>query len=135
MKRGGNNSAEHATPDGGMFSGAQTFYENTLVRFSLLASFVLQCASFALLAFFVRPQQSIVIVHYNVYFGVDLIGDWVQIFIVPSVVLAFVVVNTFLARWFYGEKERIASYVLLLTSILVSLGSAFACGSMALINY
>lgn len=135
MNRGGNNPVENVTSDGGLFSGAQTFYENTLVRFSLLASFVLQCAGFASLAFFVRPQQSIVIVHYNVYFGVDLIGDWAQIFVVPSVALAFVIVNTFLARWFYGEKERIASYVLLLTSILVSLGSVFACGSMALINY
>lgn len=119
----------------GIFGDAQTFYHNTLVRFSLLASLALQAVSFGLLLFFVRSQQSIVIVHYNVYFGIDLIGDWAQIFIVPSITVLFVVVNTLLAQWFYGQQERVASYVLLLTSILVSLSSVFACASIALINY
>lgn len=135
MKRGGNILDEKTTDDGGMFHGACTFYRNTIVRFSLLASFILQCVSFSLLAFFVRSQQSIVIVHYNVYFGVDLIGDWAQVFVVPSIAMAFVVANTFLAKWFYDEKERVASYVLLLTSILISLASVLACSGMSIINY
>jgi hypothetical protein len=120
---------------GGISDSAQTFYHNTLVRFSLLVAFVLQCVSFVLLSFFVRTQQSIVVVHYNVYFGVDLIGERAQIFIVPSVVLLFVAVNTVLAQRLYKQQERIAAYVLLLASILISLGSLFACASIALINY
>lgn len=119
----------------GILKDARSFYGNTLVRFSLLAAAVLQFAGFALLAFFVRPQQSIVIVHYNVYFGVDLIGDWGQVFIVPFVSLAFVCVNTVLAQWFHAQKERVASYALLLASVLIGLGSVFACSSIALINY
>jgi hypothetical protein len=119
----------------GIFDDGQSFYHNTFVRFSLLAVFILQAASFIVLGFFVRSQQSIIILHYNVYFGVDLVGAWGQIFMVPSIALVFVITNTFLAQWFYNQKERVASYVLLLASILVSLGSVFACVSVAFINY
>lgn len=118
-----------------LLADAQTFYGNTIVRFSLLITAVLQSIGFGILLFFVRSQQSIVIVHYNVYFGIDLIGDWGQIFIVPFIALIFTIVNTLLAQWFYGQKERIASYVLLLASLLVSMSSILACASIALINY
>lgn len=113
----------------------RTFYENTIVRFALLISFVLQCIALGILMLFVHSQQSIVIVHYNVYFGVDLIGVWAQIFIIPLIVAVFTIANTILAQWFYNEKERIASYLLLVTSVLVSLGSIVACASIAIINY
>lgn len=112
-----------------------TFYRNVLVRSVLIVITVLQAISFGLLAFFVRPQQSIVIVHYNVYFGVDIIGAWGQIFMIPSVALLFSLANIFLAQWFYNQKERFASYVLLLTAALVSIGSVIACASIAFINY
>jgi hypothetical protein len=82
-----------------------------------------------------RTQNSIVIVHYNVYFGVDLIGDRWQSFLVPTITFLFAVMNTLLAQWFYEQKERIASYVLLLTSIFLSLGSVLACISITFINY
>ncbi|MDD5083764.1 MAG: hypothetical protein PHT88_02385 [Candidatus Moranbacteria bacterium] len=120
---------------GGILGDVHTFYHNTLVRFSLLTSGILQIIGAVLLAIFVRSQQSIVILHYNVYFGVDLIGEWGQVFMIPAIVLVFVIINTLLAQWFYGQQERIASYVLLLTSILISLGSVFACASIAFINY
>ncbi len=114
---------------------AHTFYHNTLVHFLLLTTLLLQIVSFVVLFFFVPSQQSIVIVHYNVYFGVDLIGEWAQIFIIPTISLVFVITNTLLAQWLYYQKERIASYVLLLASILVSLGSVLACSGIAFINY
>lgn len=121
--------------DESFIASGQTFYRNALVRSVLAAIFLLQGVSFGMLAFFVRPQQSIVIVHYNVYFGVDIIGDWAQIFMVPSIALLFSLANIFLAQWFYNQKERFASYVLLLTATLVSIGSVIACASIAFINY
>jgi len=115
--------------------GYMDFYRNNIVRFMLLAIALLQMIAFGLLTFFVRSAQSIVIVHYNVYFGVDIVGEWAQVFMVPLVTFVFVIVNVFLAQWFYSQKERIASYVLLLTSLLISLGSVVACSGIALINY
>ena len=115
--------------------GARTFYRNTLVRFSLVAIGILQILGLSLLFFFVRSGQSVVIMHYNVYFGVDLIGEWGQIFLIPSISILFVAINTLLAQWFYRYKERIVSYALLLASVLVSLGSVIACTGIAFINY
>ena len=119
----------------GSIESGYTFYNNTLVRSVLAAILILQIVGFGLLAFFVRSQQSIVIVHYNVYFGVDIIGAWGQIFMVPSIALIFSLANIFLAQWFYNQRERFASYVLLLTTTLVSVGSVIACASIAFINY
>lgn len=111
------------------------FFSNTIVRFTLLATVILQFIGVGLLGVFVKSKQSTVIVHYNVYFGVDLIGSWEQIFIIPGVVFLFSLANTFFARWFYGKHERIAAYVLLITSVFMSLGSIIACASIAYINY
>ena len=112
-----------------------SFYANTIVRFTLLVTVILQSISVGLLGVFVKSKQSTVIVHYNVYFGIDLIGSWEQIFIIPGIVFLFSLANTFFARWFYMNNERIAAYILLITSILISLGSILACASIAYINY
>lgn len=115
--------------------GGKSFFRNNLVRFSLLGGVALNVIGFALLAFFVRSQQTVVILHYNVYFGVDLIGDREQAFLVPGGALLIFAINTLLAKRFYEIRERIAAYVLLLASLMVGIGSVIACAVIALINY
>jgi hypothetical protein len=113
----------------------KAFFENIIVRFSLLGAFLLNLAGWTILALFIRPDQSVVILHYNVYFGVDLIGDWQQAYLIPVIGLLFLGVNLWLARWFYGNRERFAAYVLLLASIMIELAVAVAAGGVALVNY
>lgn len=113
-----------------------SFFQNTIVRFSLIIGTLLHAAGLLILLAFVNPQQSSVILHYNVYFGVDVIGDRIQIFLLPSIATLFFVMNIFLAKWLYdSRKERIAGYVLLLTSIMIGLGLVLAVSSIAMINY
>jgi hypothetical protein len=52
-----------------------------------------------------------IILHYNLFFGVDLVGEYDKVFIMPGIALAFLVLNTFLGNFFY-KIERIASYLL-----------------------
>jgi hypothetical protein len=114
----------------------KSFLENVIVRFSLLGALLLNAASWIVLVIFIRREQAVVILHYNVYFGVDLIGDWQQVYLLPAIGLLFLTGNTLLAGWFYGRlKERIGAYLLLLASLIVEFGVLIASGSVAFINY
>lgn len=112
-----------------------SFSRNTIVR--TLSGFALLpiLASFGILAFFVRQTETLLILHYNVYFGVDLLGAWWQAYVLPVLSLLFFSVHLLLAYRFYRNAERIAAYLLLLASSLIGFGALIASISVAFINY
>ena len=114
----------------------KTFSENNIVRSLLLGETVLFLFAVGLLIFSLHPSEASFILHYNVYFGVDLLGSWWQLYILPMIALFFSLVNMFLARRFYQIKhERVAAYLLLLGSTMVLSGALLGCLSVVYINY
>lgn len=111
------------------------FFGNSIVHWALIAAFFLNIANWASLAVFIRPVDFPIILHYNVYFGVDLIGNWRQAYFLPAVGTIMLAVNAILAYFFYRQKERIASYLLLLAAFIVQAGISIAVASVILINY
>jgi hypothetical protein len=111
------------------------FFSNSIVHWTLIASIFINAADWAVLAYFIRPVDFPIILHYNVYFGVDIIGDWWQAYFLPLIGVIMLVINTLLAYYFFKQKERIASYLLLLTAIIIQAGVAIASASIILINY
>lgn len=63
-------------------------------------------------------KSSLTVLHYNIYFGFDVLGNWTKLFIPPTFVLFLTLINLFLAVYFW-TKHRIWSYFLL-TLILLS---------------
>jgi hypothetical protein len=115
---------------------AQGFFRNNIVRCALLTLVVLNAANWIALAVFINAGRSYsIILHYNVYFGVDLVGEWWQAYLAPALATALILLNIFLAWKFYGKKERAASYVLLAASVMIQLSSAVASASVALVNW
>jgi hypothetical protein len=57
----------------------------------------------------VRGSEPVVL-HYSVYFGIDLIGPWPQLYFMPAVGTLLFLVNLTLALFFY-KKEKVASYL------------------------
>ncbi|OIP59825.1 MAG: hypothetical protein COZ29_02150 [Candidatus Moranbacteria bacterium CG_4_10_14_3_um_filter_45_9] len=115
--------------------GGVSFFDNMIVR-TLLGVNVFFClVSFGLLGYFIRPTENIIVLHYNVYFGVDIQGIWWQVFILPIAGLFFLGGHTFFARRFYDRSLRIASYLMLFSSGLLSIGIVLASASVAYINY
>lgn len=112
-----------------------TFFENMIVRFSLTGAIFFNVVAWVLIGIFISSDQLAVILHYNVYFGVDLIGDGVQAYLLPAAGLTLGAVNVGLARWFYRYRERIGAYLLLLGVLMIEFGVALASGSVALVNY
>lgn len=112
-----------------------SFFKNTLVRTLLSANVLFLCASFLVLGYFIRPSENLFILHYNVYFGVEIQGIWWQVFILPLAGTLFFFGHLFFAGRFYKKSERIASYLMLLGAWLISVGIMIASAGIAFINY
>lgn len=114
---------------------SQEFFKNILIHWVLIISIFINGACWGALLFFVRPVDFPIILHYNVYFGVDMIGAWWQAYLLPWVAVIIMMINVILAYFFHNYNQRIIAYILLLAAFLVQVGSAVAIGGIIRINY
>lgn len=56
--------------------------------------------------------------HYNIHFGVDAFGLWWHVFFIPIIGAAILIFNYFIAL-LYWKKEKVLSYLLVATALLV----------------
>jgi hypothetical protein len=115
--------------------GEADFLQNSIVQTLLLFSLIPIVGCLGLLAYFIRPGEASIVLHYNVYFGVDLLGLWWQAYALPVLAMLFVAGHFFLARRFYERAERVACYLMLFSSGMLSAGVLVAGMSVAFINY
>jgi hypothetical protein len=112
-----------------------SFLKNELVDWLLLANFLANLAIWILLAFFIRPVDMDIILHYNVYFGVDVMGNWKQVFLLPFVGLILLIINTILAVYFFQREKIVVSYILLLATLMVQMNLIVASISIIIVNH
>lgn len=115
--------------------GGVTFGRNLLVRTLVGSILVLLLANTLLLFFFIRPSETPIVLHYNVYFGVDLLGIWWQAYMLPVLGGLFFIGHILLARRFYERMERIACHLMLLSAVFLSFGLLISGVSVSFINY
>ena len=111
------------------------FFRSKITLWLLALNIVSNAANWIAIAVFINRLDGDIILHYNVYFGVDSLGNWRQVFILPIIGLVILALNAVLAAYFYIRKERIASYILLLTAFMVQLSLIVAALSVIMINY
>lgn len=111
------------------------FFRSELVHWVLVGTLLLNLAIWIATFFFIRPADFPIILHYNVYFGVDILGDWKEIYFLPGMSTALALVNLLSAFLAYRQKERIAAYLLLLGAFLVQVGVAIGLACLIRINY
>lgn len=88
----------------------------------------------AVIAFFVRPSADFVILRYNVFFGVDILGVWWQVYLVPGMCLMFFLGNLFLAEILARRQAYIGALILAYGAALVVLSGAIATATLIFIN-
>ena len=113
----------------------QEYFRNAIILWLLALSFLINLASIISLAILVKPVDFPIILHYNVYFGVDVLNSWEKVYIMPLIGLFIFIVNTLLGLYFYNHKERIASHVLAITNLIIQLSLLVASIGIILINY
>lgn len=94
-----------------------------LFRFSFLTSLALLLLMTLLPLWKLSPdagEQAQIPLHYNVVFGVDLIGPWYNIFVLPALGLILLFANTLFQRQLY-QKERVLSYFFAVGTLLAEI--------------
>lgn len=114
---------------------AQEYFRSHIVRWLLIFIAAANLANWAALKIFIQPVDLPIIIHYNVYFGVDMLGDWKNLFLMPAIGLVLCLINFSLSLYFYRRKERIASYLLLMATLMIQLSLLVASVSVIIINY
>jgi hypothetical protein len=114
---------------------SQDFFRSALVQWVTIGALMLNLADWGTIAFFIRPVDFPIILHYNVYFGVDVIGAWWQVYFLPLVGVIIFSVNVILGYFFYQQKERIAAHLLMLATFIVQIGITVAVACLLIINY
>jgi len=113
----------------------QEYFRNAILLWLLTLSFLINLANVISLAILVKPVDFPIILHYNVYFGVDVLNSWEKVYIMPLIGFFLFIVNTLLGIYFYKQKERIASHVLAIANLMVQLSLLVASVGIILINY
>jgi len=103
----------------------RSYWKNKII----MNIFALSClANVSLWIFLFKNQKSPelpVILHYNLFFGVDYLGGYNEIYLIPIVGVIVIIVNTILGYLLY-ERERLASYFLTFNIFIVQSFLLFA---------
>ena len=111
------------------------FLKNDIVRILLALGLFPLLASFIVLGSTIFPISIPLILRYNVYFGVSLLGDWWQVYVFPVAGIFLYLVHVILAHHYYSLRERIACYLVLLASLFMGSGIMLIAIALGIVNF
>ncbi len=109
---------------------------SALYRRTAIASGILLLLTIALPVWRILPmagQKPFIPLHYNVYVGVDAFGPWYDIFVLPMLGAALLVVNLLFQAAFY-ERERVLSAFFAVATLVTELVLLVAMVLIVLLN-
>ncbi len=117
-----------------LFLGRE-YFRSRIVLWLLFLGVFANLIDWLALLIFLHPTGNSVILHYNVYFGVDSVGTARKAYMLPSIGVIILLTNAALSAYFYAHRERIAAYVLLITALMAELSLLISVVSVIIINY
>ena len=87
------------------------YFRDFIVRSTLIASGACVIAGI-IIPILWFPRGNNVVLHYNVSFGIDLVGSWFKILLVPFIMLLLLILNFSVGLWVW-RRDRVLSYLLL----------------------
>jgi hypothetical protein len=101
------------------------YREDLVVKITFILSLIINVVIWLTLYFKLYPfsymtEYGQIFLHYNVYFGIDNIGQWYMPFTIPLLGLFIILFNNILAYIFY-LREKIIAYILLISQAVLHL--------------
>jgi len=81
----------------------------------------LLCIVTGLILGFFLPRGDFIPLHYNVYFGIDLIDSWKLSFVLPIVGLSLIVINILVAYFIWKIDKEMSRFISLGTVVVLSI--------------
>ncbi|OGL89117.1 hypothetical protein A3H75_00280 [Candidatus Uhrbacteria bacterium RIFCSPLOWO2_02_FULL_51_9] len=78
----------------------------------------LNLAAWIYVAAKISPSEDLFILHYNIHFGVDFLGEWFLAFVPPLVGILFMMANSVLVWWFWMRLRVLSLIVIAATVVL-----------------
>ncbi|MCX6763039.1 MAG: hypothetical protein NT093_04675 [Candidatus Moranbacteria bacterium] len=110
------------------------YWTDPVIFFSLVFAILVNAGLWAALFWTVAPTDVPIILHYNIYFGVDVIGGWKSLFFMPTLAAALLFLNVVLSRYFY-YKEKMVAYLFAGTALILQILMAVGVISAIIINF
>ncbi|MCK5490373.1 MAG: hypothetical protein KAI67_00880 [Candidatus Pacebacteria bacterium] len=106
-----------------LFSGvkllfSKPYWKNKLIVNLTISSLFVNLSLLVFLLYNKKEGSYPVILHYNFIFGDDYRGDYEKIYLIVSIGLIVIIINSILGYFLY-LREKLASYLLIITAILV----------------
>jgi hypothetical protein len=114
---------------------AQEYFQSAIAFWLTVLSLVANLLDWILIKIFIQPIDLSIILHYNVYLGVDMLGNYQRVYFLPLIGLILFGINLSLAIFLYRKKERIASYLLMIATLMIQLSLIVSTVSIIIINY
>lgn len=109
-----------------MFYSPKVYWKDKWIWIPALIALVFQAAMLVYGAIYVRATTDSVFLHYNVVFGVDLIGEWWKVLHIPLSALIIFIINFGLSWWVYGQDNTLGRFLTFVAAFLsICLSIAF----------
>lgn len=99
----------------------------------LTGSVLLNGATWILLYWMIPQTDLSVVLHHNIYFGVDLVGEWYKLFYIPLSGSIIILLNTGLSFIVY-TREKLLSSVIEMSSLVIQAALLIAAGVAVYMN-
>lgn len=96
------------------------FWKDKFSMLVLLTNALLNIFIWLFLVFKLKPSEYPVPLHFNIYFGIDVIDKWSQAFIIPGIGIVIIFLNLFIS-YFVFSKEKFIAHFLLTSSLFVQI--------------
>lgn len=96
------------------------FFRDKLIIICLVITFVTNLIIWLVLYYKIKPNPEPIPLHYNIYFGIDLIGQWYKIYFIPGFGFLIFFINLLLSSIIY-KREKIISYFLVLATCIAQI--------------
>ncbi|MFH1187997.1 MAG: hypothetical protein V1688_04025 [bacterium] len=94
--------------------------KDKLIKTAILLSVLFNLINWGLIYYrftrFLAGQEESMILHYNIYFGIDKIGNWTSIYYLPLIGLAILFINL-LGGYLLSQKDKLISYFFLCAAL------------------
>lgn len=112
----------------------ENFFKDKAVLAAVFCSLLLNLSIWLILVFKLKRGELPIILHYNVYFGVDYLGRYSEAFAIPASGLIMLAANSILGNCLY-KKSKAISKILIFSSIIIQLLLLIAAITIAAFNF
>lgn len=100
----------------------KVFFGNKIVYPVIIFILLIDITIFLMIYKYIDFTRQSHVLHYNFYFGIDLLGGGSNLIYIPIVGFMIFLINFLLAFWIYNKKEEFfASYFILFAALFVNI--------------